>query len=177
MREKIKANYTSKDFYKHFKDKHPKIKISKSEYIEILKEYFDEIMDMVIFKSMQFYFPGRLGNLKILQYKQDIKLLEDGSLDKRRLRPNWKDTKDMWKRIYPDKTWEEILSIKKKPIIYHENKHSNGYNYKWYWDNTTSNVPNHTAYKLDITRSHDRRLAKAVKNPDLDLYYHIKHKE
>lgn len=123
---------------------------------------------------MVFYFPDRLGCLKVVQFKQKIKLLDNGTLDKRRLRANWKATKELWSRLYPDKSWKEIVAIKDKPIVYHENKHSSGLNYRWRWDKSTAYVKNCTVYRLNISRTNDRKLAKALKNRDLNLYYSTK---
>ncbi len=173
MRKKIVADYSSPEFYKYFKKNYPELcTISKSEFTTILKDYFDNIMELLMLKGIEFTMPKRLGSIRVVQYRSKIRLHKDGRLDKRKLRPDWGRCRKIWKEMYPDKSWEEIKEIKNKPVIFHENKHTEGLNYKWHWDRSTCWVTNYTAYRLDICRTNDRKLAKYLQNEDLNLSYY-----
>lgn len=170
---KIQIDFSAPDIYKHYVDTtgNPK-KLSQKQYTTITKEFFETVTDMMIFDNIEFTFPKRLGNIRILKYKTKIKLNSEGKLDKRVLRPDWGKTRKLWKKEYPDKTWEEIVQIKNKPVVFHENKHTEGFSHMWKWDRTTCNVPNYVAYSLEISRHNDRKLAKALKNEDNELDFY-----
>lgn len=172
-KNKVVIDYSSPDIYKYYCNKtgNPH-KLSQKQFTEITKQFFSEVIDMLIFDNIEFTFPKRLGNLRIIKYKNKVKLNEDGTLDKRKLRPNWKATRELWRKMYPGMSWEQIVAISDKKMVFHENKHTDGYNLKWYWDRTTCLVPNYTAYSLEIARRNDRRLAEALKNEENELNYY-----
>lgn len=173
MKKKIKADINGLEFYDFYKEKYPESNIDSKTFILIIKTFFDKIIKNLIYTGSDFYMPYRLGSLRIKKSKLKIRLNKDGTLDKRKLIPNWKATKELWGKIYPNKTLNEIKEIKNKPIVYHENEHTDGYLYKWHWDKITCMTKNAVAYKLDITRTNDRLLAKISKSknkPDYSLY-------
>jgi len=173
QKKKVVANYTSVDFYKYFKKRYPTLcTMSKAEYTQILKEFFEGLTDLMILKNVNYQMPKKLGSVHIIQFKNKIKLNSEGKLDKRKLRPDWGKTRKMWKEMYPDLKWEDIIALDNKPLIFHENKHREGLNYKWRWDKSTCWIPNHTIYKLDMARQVDRKFAKYLKNEDLNLTYY-----
>lgn len=172
-KNKISVEYSSPDIYKYYCDTYGNPKeLSQKQYTTITKEFFSKIIDMMIFDNIEFTFPRRLGNVRIVRFKNKLCLNTYGTLDKRRLRPDWKRTKDMWERLYPGKTWDEVVSIKGKPMVFHENKHTEGYSHIWKWDKTTCNVINHTAYSLEIARKNDRRLAAALQDDNNELNFY-----
>lgn len=174
MKEKIKADYKSGDIYKKYlsttKSKNP---VVRTIFVKILKEFFGGVVEDLIYKGSEFSFPYKLGTLRIRKSKVKLKLDANGNIDKRRLRPDWGSTRKLWKSKYPNLSWEEIKNIKNKPILYHENKHSDRWQHTWYWNRSTCVVKNSTAYSLDMSRDNDRYLAKALKRDDVALDYSI----
>jgi len=174
MKKKIKAEYRSDAIYKTYckRTNNPK-KVSKTVYLNILKDFFSGVTDILILKGAEFTMPFRLGSIRIKKSKVPIRITPDGKLDKRRLRPDWNKCRALWKELYPDKSWKEVVAIKDKPMRYHENKHTDRWQHSWYWDKSTCLVKNNTAYSIDITRSNDRKLAKTLKREDLRLDYSL----
>lgn len=171
---KIKTDYGSKDIYKLYckNTKNPR-KLTRSQYTTILKRFFEEVINNMIYKAAEFTIPHRLGNIRIKKTKIKFKLNKDGTLNKTKLAPDWKACRKLWAKEYPDKTWDEIVAIKDKPIIYHTNRHTDGYRHKWHWDKFTCLVKNSSAYNIEMCRAADRKLAKALKNDNLVLDYSI----
>jgi hypothetical protein len=169
---KINADYKSKDLYKFYKDKYNDVNyVSQTDYNRIIKEFNNEIIKLVIYDSMEFILPFRLGTLRIKRRKVEPKLDCNGNIDARNLSPNWKKTKALWQKQYPELTFDEMKSIPNKHIIRELNIHSDNYRYSWYWDKVISNIPNQNAYKINITRTHDQELSNAIKTiPNLEYY-------
>ena len=93
----------------------------------------------------------------------------EGKIEKRYLRPDWKATKELWAR--------DTIAKAKKQLVFHLNKHFNGFNCKWYWDKRTCAVPNESAYSLRMIRENKRALSKVNFDEDLDVdYYELKPK-
>jgi hypothetical protein len=107
---------------------------------------------------------ARMGFLKIVKKKIRIQLNpETGKLDTRYLKPDWKATKELWSK--------DQLAKEQKKLVYHTNKHTNGYYYRWYWDKRTSTAVNQLYYKFEACRYNERLISKAVKSGHLiDAY-------
>ena len=169
---KLIADYKTEDCYKFYKNKYKNVKyVDRSTYSRILREFYNEVMRLIIYENMDFIMPAKLGTLRVKKKPISPKIDEDGNLDLRTLSVNWKKTNNLWRQQYPDKTPEEIRDIPDKHLIRELNEHSDGYRYLWYWDRVISNVKNQSCYKIDITRTHDRELAKAVKTVSNLQYY------
>lgn len=167
-KSKIIADYGALDIYKGYCNKYKNpYGLTQKEYTEILNIFYKKIFDMLIFKGIEFTMPYRLGNLRIKKQLIKPTLTEDGKLDKRKLRPDWKNSRLLWKKLYPDKTWEDVVKDKSKPLLYHENKHSDRYAYGWHWDKSTCTIHNNSAYSLDINRTTDRYLANILKTTSI----------
>lgn len=171
---KLRTDYGAADIYNYYCEStgNPK-KLSQKEYSKITGEFFTKILDSLIMKGIEFNLPYRLGNLVIKKSLRKIKLNTYGTVDKRLLAPDWQACRRLWKEKYPDLSWEEIKKIKQKPMIFHLNRHSDGYVYKWVWDKSTCIAKNSSGYEIEVVRAADRRLAKAVKDETLGLDYQI----
>lgn len=167
-KSKIIADYGSFDIYKAYckKYKNP-YGLTQKEYTGLLNLFYKKIFDMLIFKGSEFTMPYRLGNLRIRKQLIKPALTPDGKLDKRKLRPDWRGCRILWNKLYPDATWEEIVQNKTKPMVYHENRHTDRYAHGWHWDKSTCVVRNNTAYSMDINRTTDRYLARILKTPTI----------
>lgn len=149
---KFKTSYSYKDLYKYYKDNHPKNAVSYKMFIITLKRYFDVIMPMIIEDNLELRLPARLGHFRIRQSDYKIKLNDQGELDKRHLKVNYKKSKDLWSKKYPDKTFVEIAAIKDKPLVYHLNEHSDGKLFQYHWDKILCKVSHQKYYKISIIR-------------------------
>lgn len=159
-------DYNVLDMYKHYKnlckekDKEP---VSLSKYRRILKEHNQFVVDEIIENSEEFRMPYRLGYLRIRKCRQKLKLDHDGNIITRHMHVDWATTKQLWA------TNEQAKASKK--VVFHTNRQTQGYYYKWYWDKRASNIRNHTVYSLVMTRTNKRRIAEALRNNEnLDYY-------
>lgn len=161
----MSVKYTIKDAYKHYKVRvdNP---LSYGDFTTTWQSFIEKVTDGIVLEGKDFTMPFRLGGVGIRKQKIIVKMNEDGSIDKRYLRPDWKATNELWK------TDSEAKS--NKQLVFHLNKHFGGYNCKWFWDKSTCNVPNQTAYSLTMTRANKRKLSKAIfdENSEVDYYEH-----
>jgi len=168
---KILANYKTYDIYKHYRTKHGNDAVDRKTFMKVLKDILPQLILLMIYENFEFSIPARLGTLRIKKKLVEPKLDENGDLDVRSLSINYKKTKELWTKLYPDKTPEEIKEIKDKPLVRELNEHTDGYRFIWYWDRLTCNIPNQSAYSLDMTRTYDRQLSNAAKTiKNLDYY-------
>ena len=177
-KNKIKIDYNAGDIYKFYCNKtgNPK-KLTQSQFTEITKEFFKIVINKMIFNNYEMQLPLRMGCLRIEKFKTKLKINSLGNLDKRGLIPNFKATKELWSKLYPGVDVSEVKKLyPDRPIIYHENKHTDGFRHRWRWDKRTCLNNTASLYKLDVARANDRLLAKALKDPKLmlDFYEHNK---
>ena len=171
---KLRTDYGAEDIYKLYcKNTGNPNKLSNKQYTAILKRFFKGVVDILIFGGFEFNMPNRLGNIRVKKSKIKIKLNKEGKLDKTRLSPDWKACRKLWAEMYPGKSWEEIVAIKDKPMVYHTNRHSDGYRHGWKWDKSTCIALNNTAYSFEMCRAADRKLAKALKDDTIVVDYSI----
>lgn len=167
---RVKADYKFKEIYDFYKELNGEKALPKSVVMEIYKRLFPEIVKLMVFDNLDYRMPARLGYIRVKKKKIEVKLDSEGNVDARRLSVNWKKTLEYWRKLYPGKTREEIKEIEDKPVIRELNEHSGGYRVIWYWDKTTCNLKNQTAYYIDMTRDNDQILSSGIKYNNLNFY-------
>ena len=156
-------NYGIKDIYKYYKS-YSDLPVSYKVFTSVWKEFIDKVTSDIVEGGKDFTMPFRLGSVGIRKQKIKVKMNDDGTIDKRYLRPDWKATKELWQK--------DENAKKRKQLVFHLNKHFNGYNAKWFWDKSTCSVTNQTAYSLTMTRDNKRKLAKAIFDEELEVDYY-----
>lgn len=168
----IKVDYKPIDIFKAYKKEtgNPS-KVSQATYFKILKDFYKELFDLLIYDSFEYVMPFRLGYLRIAKLSSKPKI-KNGKLDKKSLRPDWKSTLELWEKEYGKISKEELKKIPNKPLVYHTNKHTSGYRFKFLWDRLTCTIKNAKMYTLQINRETKRKLAKVAKDPytKIDFY-------
>jgi hypothetical protein len=139
------------DFWYGFKDKDKEIQ---------------GIFDKIIFENLEVQFPHKMGTLKIAKKKVEVRLNWYGELDTKSLAVDWEATNKLWQ--------ENPESKKNKQRIFHTNAHTGGYRMGWVWNRSKANFKNKRIYDIDICRTIDRKLSKALKNPDYNLDFYLK---
>lgn len=170
---KYKSDYTLKDIYNFYTERQ-QASLSYKIWREILLKFNKAIMYHIIYEHGQLVLPKRLGTLRIKKRKKILAVNEDGSINKNRLKADWKKTKLMWEKKYPGRTEEEInnIPVEEKGIIYALNENTEGYTFRFYWDRKTSNVLHQSYYSFKAVRNYNRELAKALRtNPELQYCY------
>lgn len=165
MKERAIANVKSDNLYRYYKKTSKYSPVERKVFGEIIRKFNTAIIDAMIYKAFEFHFPARLGTIRIKKIKIKVKMNDDGTIDKRYLAPDWKATKELWNKDEDAKN--------RKQLVYHLNRHTNGYKHRFFWNKQNSNVRNQTIYTLDMARySVKRRLAAALKNTKLNLNYY-----
>ena len=157
------ASYGIKDIYSYYKSYSDK-PLPYLTFKSVWRDFIYKVTQSIIEDGKDFAMPFRLGSVGIRKQKIKVIMNEDGSIDKRYLRPDWKATKELWIKDEDAK--------KAKQLVFHLNKHFGGYNAKWFWDKSTCLVPNQTAYSLTMTRENKRKLASAIFDEDLEVDYY-----
>ncbi len=156
--------YGLNEAYKFYKTCVPENPLPYNLFRAVWEDLIGRVVVGIVEEGKDFTMPFRLGSVGIRKQKIKVKMNEDGSIDKRYLRPDWKETKELWKRDEEAK--------KRKQLVFHLNKHFNGYNCKWFWDKSTCAVKNQAAYSLTMTRENKRRLAQAIFDENLEVDYY-----
>jgi len=144
--------------------------LPKEVFRGVFRAYIERIMVEVIYNSFEFNIGQRMGSIRVRDKDYDIVLDENGNVDKTRLAPNWGKTLKKWKVIYKDIPPAEWKNIPNKPMIYHENDHTDQTIKQWFWDKLTCNLQNQGWYKFNATRSWDRLLASVNKESNITYY-------
>lgn len=129
----------------------------------VWETFIEEVIQGIILEGRDFSMPS-LGSVGVRKQKVIVAMTPDNDIDKRYLRPDWKATKELWAR--------DPEAKKRKQLVYHLNKHFNGFNCKWFWDKSTCSVPNNTAYSLTMTRANKRALSAAIQDEDIEVDYY-----
>lgn len=155
--------YGIRDAYKFYKS-YSENPLPYKLFTAVWEDFIDKVTSGIVEHGKDFTMPFRLGSVGIRKQKIKVKMNEDGTIDKRYLRPDWKATKELWERDEEAK--------KNKQLVFHLNKHFGGYNAKWFWDKSTCSVKNQSAYSLTMTRDNKRKLARAIFDEDLEVDYY-----
>lgn len=146
-KNKIQIDYTIDDIYKYYcgLHKNDELNIDKKTFKKVLYSFNKKIFKSILEDSETFKIPKRLGFLRVKKVKMSFKEGTSCKID-------WALTKKYNKKIY------------------HMNDHTNNYRYRFYWQKSTCNAINKTAYSFQATRSDKRRLAYLLKNNITDYY-------
>ena len=152
-----------KSIYRFYKQNATKQTVAPSVFKRVWTTFITEILKDIMLGGKDFSMPS-LGTIGIRKQKVIVVMTPEGDIDKRYLRPDWKATKELWKR--------DPEAKKNKQLVFHLNKHFNGFNCKWFWDKSTCSVPNNSAYSLTMTRENKRELAKVINDEDIEVDYY-----
>jgi hypothetical protein len=169
-KSKVIADYKFGDIYKFYKERWGDKALPKATIKEIYKKLFPAIVKLIVFENLDYRMPARLGYLRVKKKLVEVRLDKDGNVDARRLSVNWKKTKEYWRKLYPDKTAQEIADLEGKPVIRELNENNGGYRLSWFWDKLTSNIKNQSAFYVNMTRDNDKILSRGAKLNDLNFY-------
>lgn len=118
----------------------------------IFKEISYEMEDMLL-EGKSVYLPAKMGTLRLKKFKP------------KKLLPNWKATKNLWKASPQMK--------EEKFIVYQDNAHTSGWRVKLTWSKFNCNWTNSGLITCKRTRGFERKLAWLLKT-DSELIDKIK---
>ena len=108
------VNYGIKDIYKFYKS-YSDNPLPYKMFTEVWEIFIKKVTDMIVLEGKDFTMPFRLGSVGIRKQKIIVKMNDDGTIDKRYLRPDWKATNELWEKDEEAK--------KNKQRVFHLNRH------------------------------------------------------
>lgn len=163
MEKIMSTKYGIREAYKFYKS-YTENPLDYKLFREVWISFIDKVTKGIVEEGKDFTMPYRLGSVGVRKQKIRVKMNPDGSIDKRKLRPDWNATKELWEK--------DDIAKKNKQLVFHLNKHFGGYNCKWFWDKSTCAIPNQTAYSLTMSRENKRKLSEAIFNDELEVDYY-----
>lgn len=152
-------------------DKKNEFNVSYKQFSDVVNRFNNKLKNELIYNSCKFVLPYRIGSMYIKRKKVILRLDEEGNVIKKGLIPDWKKTLELWKKVYPGQSKEELKLIKNKQVVYNLNEHTYGYRFFLFWSKKTSNIKNHGPYEFVFAKSNRRELARALRsNPNITYY-------
>jgi hypothetical protein len=165
-KERTLGDIKRRHFYQFYRKHGKTVRVDNKVYNRFLSELLQIMSDNIVLNNEPFSIP-HLGHFRIKAFTPNL-INKDGSL--KNLKVDWKATQEYWKTKYPGKTLAELRFIQGKPVLYHENEHSNGEIYKHHWmKNQFRPLEN---YDFKASRQYSRLLAQTVKDPNRKVFYY-----
>lgn len=143
-------SYNVRDSYKLYKAEREN-PVDIKVYVSIISG-FVKFLTRKLFQRGEITLPERMGTINIVGKKSRI-TIEEGQI--KGLAPDWKSTNELWERD------EEAKA--RKQLVFHFNEETNGIRYRFFWSKNRMMVSNKTLYRLVMTRTNKRDLAKLIK--------------
>ena len=147
-KNKVQHPYCLPDIYEYYTNytgNNDMYNISKEEFSNIISDFYKNIVSAVLRKNIVFKMPYTMGSLRVVKTKVSLKRLNILSV-------NWKET------------------VNQSKYIHHLNEHSRGYKYYFFWNKHNQKNKNMFFYRLVMTRSNKRTLAKLIKSNKYDYF-------
>lgn len=139
-KELYKLTYSIYDFYDTLEIKD---QIDKATFILLVKDFFAQYTNKIIVGRKRYKLPLALGLHRI---------------KKRKIRGQIKPKIDFNNTKLLGKT------------VYHLNKHTNGYYFRWFWDKEDCRFKNKAFYNFELTKKNTLLLAKEILKCSKDPY-------
>lgn len=146
------SHYGTEDYYKYYKEQGGTLTYSK--YAKILRRFNVLIGEVIVNNEYSYKLPAKLGIITVKKVKTFIKFV-DGKV-KTNLPIDYKETNKLWE-IDP-------VAKSERRRIYIENKHSNGYKYKFVYNKTYSNYVNRSIYFMQFNRQLKHKLKDYIRS-------------
>lgn len=132
--------------------------LSRGEYGEVVNELLDGLLTAVISKNYMIRLPHSMGTVMLLKRSTKTEFI-DGKLKTNR--PiDYAATNKLWSIN------EEAKTAKK--VVYHENRHSDGYVFRLSYLKGSAIYKNKSVYWMQMNRGKKRQLGQNIKNGVID---------
>jgi hypothetical protein len=162
-RRRYKSDYGLNNIYKVYLSlsSNP---LNYETFKNIIYEYNEQICKCIIYENLEFHMPNRIGYLRIRKRRTRTHIDEDGKVNTRYMVPNWHATLNLWE--------SDPAAWNKRQIIFHLNRHTRGYVYRWFWDKFTCKVKHQSYYALCMARIHTKELNKAINDTSINIDFY-----
>jgi len=158
---RVKSDFGSLDYYKHFIKKTGNDHISGITFGEVLREFNEYIRERISTKGVEYIMPNRVGKLELRKIKTELKIDENGSIINN-LPVNWKATRELWA--------ESEKSKEKGTKIRYTNEHTDGHTFRIFYRTSKANYKNKSIYKMKVNRGMKRMLSKSIFAGRIDAF-------
>jgi len=169
----FKLDVGNNEVWKYY-NKNYDVKVDRTKFFEIIREYNARLIDEMIFKNFDFRMPFNLGNLSIRKSKNQIHPTLNGTMYRNSTIIDWKATQELWAEMYPGKTMDELTYINNKKYVYHLNEHSLGYRYSFHWRKWSARVKNQSIYGFKLSKTNKTKIAQAIREHGKQLNHFLK---
>jgi hypothetical protein len=139
--------------------------VKSTLFTKILRDFNNMVMKNIIINNFEFEIPYKLGNLSIRKKLDKVYLNSNGEIALKYIKVDHHKTQELWA--------SDADAKEKKLKVYHENEHSNGYSFRFYWRKYNAARAKNIIYKAFLpSREHKRFLAKSVKDKSLKLNFY-----
>ena len=157
---KIKSHFGIVNYYKYYKESNKESKISKTLYNNIISDFNNEIINLIINENVEYYLPHIGSSLSIRKTKKlpsivNGKLVNTAPVD-------WVVTNKLWKN--------DEEAREKKLIIRFLNNHTSKYVFRILMLKGKGTYLNKRFFRYKPPRSFQRTLAKRILDPNLENY-------
>lgn len=148
MRKHVEYRQASKENWERYCQAHPEIKISYLDYQNIIYTFNYGFRDYLLETGFKAKYPWGIGEFCISKFKRkETKTLKDGRVVDN-LPIDWKKTKEYGE------------------YIYHLNRHTEGYGFKWKWFPNSARFRNHDIWVFKPSRLSSRTLRHYLNQPN-----------
>jgi len=157
---KIKTDYGINNYYKYFIKNNQDINISGSEYKDIITEFNNGIINLIIEESLEYTIPY-IGSTLCVRKDKRIPRIVNGKL----YNPSpvdWVATNKLWS--------EDEESKDKKLLVRYLNNHTSKYVFRVYFKKYNLYFENKKLYSFKVNRIFSRLLGKRIKDEDKEKF-------
>lgn len=158
---RIKADFGSGDYYKHFIKSTEHKEITRVIFGEVLREYNDHVRNRISTKGAEYFMPCRTGKIELRKVKKEVKIDDDGNIVNN-LPINWKASRELWA--------ENKSAREKKIKVRYTNEHTDGHTFRIFYRRSKANYKNKSIYKMRFNRTLKRQLSQAIFAGKIDAF-------
>lgn len=160
---------TEYDFYSFYiKNTVKENRLSRKQFNAFIKDLMIALTNAMIDESLEIKIP-MLGAFRVRERKLNL-LNHNNELAK--LKPDWGKTWEYWRSKYSELTDEQIIEIKNKKLIYHDNEHSNQYYYHIIWEKRRCLIANNSLYNFIPNRLLKSKLSNTILDNTKQVFYY-----
>lgn len=158
---RVKCDFGSGDYYKHFVKETGADHISRIKFSEILKEFNNHVRDRISTKGAEFIMPNRIGKIELRKINTEVKIGDDGKIINN-LPTNWKATRELWA--------ENENAREKRTKIRYTNEHTDGHTFRIFFKKSKANFKNKSIFKMQFNRYLKRQLSRSIFAGKIDAF-------
>lgn len=157
---KITADYGMKDYYNYFIRGNPEININRGTYNNIISDFNEEIINLIIEDNLEYVLPHLGSSISIKKTKRTPKIINGKLYNTSPV--DWVATNKLWD--------EDEEAREKKLLVRYLNNHTSKFVFSIYFKKYISSFTNKNIYSFVSNRTFKRKLGARIKDENKDKY-------